>query len=74
MPAPGAAASNAIIAESIVREALGSRRLDRGDEALGDYLRREVLGPGALYPWNDMIERATGEPLTSRYFVEQFAE
>ncbi|KPK43894.1 MAG: hypothetical protein AMJ65_04585 [Phycisphaerae bacterium SG8_4] len=45
-----------------------------GDRALGDYLRREVLGPGARYHWNDMIERATGEPLTSKYFVEQFAE
>ena len=45
-----------------------------GDKDLGDYLRREVLAPGARYHWNDMIERATGEPLTSRYFVEQFAE
>jgi peptidyl-dipeptidase A len=45
-----------------------------GNKALGDYLRREVLGPGARYQWNDMIERATGEPLTPRYFVEQFVE
>ena len=45
-----------------------------GQTALGDYLRREVLGPGARYHWNDMIERATGEPLTPKYFVEQFVE
>ena len=45
-----------------------------GDIALGEYLRREVLAPGARYQWNDMIERATGEPLTPRYFVEQFVE
>ncbi|MEA3224895.1 MAG: M2 family metallopeptidase, partial [Planctomycetota bacterium] len=45
-----------------------------GDKALGDYLHREVLGPGARYHWNDMIERATGEPLTPKYFVEQFVE
>ncbi|MHC4170859.1 MAG: M2 family metallopeptidase [Planctomycetota bacterium] len=45
-----------------------------GDKALGEYLRREVLGPGARYHWNDMIERATGEPLTPRYFVEQFVK
>jgi Zn-dependent M32 family carboxypeptidase len=25
-----------------------------------------------VYHWNEMIERATGEPLTARYFVEQF--
>jgi len=43
-----------------------------GDERVGRYLRDNVLGPGALYPWNEMIDRATGEPLTPKYFVEQF--
>ena len=43
-----------------------------GEKILGDYLREKVLGPGALYSWNDMIKRATGEPLTPKYFVEQF--
>lgn len=42
------------------------------EKILGDYLRQNVLGPGALYHWNDMIARATGEPLTPKYFVEQF--
>ena len=45
-----------------------------GDKNLGDYLRKKVLDPGAMYHWNDMIERATGEPLTPRYFVEQFVK
>ena len=45
-----------------------------GQRELGDYLRTKVLGPGALYQWNDMIERATGEPLTPKYFVEQFVK
>jgi peptidyl-dipeptidase A len=43
-----------------------------GEKKLGDYLREKVFGPGALYQWNDMIERATGEPLTPKYFVNQF--
>ena len=43
-----------------------------GDKRLGDYLRKNVLGPGTLYHWNDMIARATGEPLTATYFVHQF--
>jgi peptidyl-dipeptidase A len=43
-----------------------------GDKRLGEYLRAKVFGPGAIYPWNEMIERATGEPLTPKYFVEQF--
>ncbi len=45
-----------------------------GQKAIGDYLRENVFGPGALYPWNEMIERATGEPLTAKYFVGQFIE
>jgi peptidyl-dipeptidase A len=43
-----------------------------GDRRVGDYLREKVLGPGALYHWNEMIERATGESLTPKYFVNQF--
>jgi len=45
-----------------------------GEKILGDYLREEVFGPGALYRWNDMIKRATGEALTPKYFVEQFVK
>jgi peptidyl-dipeptidase A len=41
---------------------------------VGHYLREKVLGPGALYHWNDMITRATGQPLTPEYFVEQFVK
>jgi peptidyl-dipeptidase A len=45
-----------------------------GNKILGDYMRKKVLAPGALYHWNDMIARATGEPLTPKYFVEQFVK
>ena len=44
------------------------------DKRLGEYLREKVFGPGAIYSWNEMIERATGEPLTPKYFVEQFVK
>ncbi|MFB0554414.1 MAG: M2 family metallopeptidase [Phycisphaerae bacterium] len=43
-----------------------------GDRRVGDYLRRKVLRPGALYHWNEMVIWATGEPLTPKYFVNQF--
>jgi peptidyl-dipeptidase A len=43
-----------------------------GKPEVGTFLKDNVFGPGALYPWNDMIERATGEPLTAKYYVEQF--
>ncbi len=39
---------------------------------LGRYLRENIFAPGARYHWNEMITRATGEPLNPSYFVEQF--
>ena len=44
------------------------------DSRLGNYLRKKVFGPGALYHWDEVIARATGEPLTPKYFIEQFVE
>ncbi len=40
----------------------------------GDFLARKVFEAGNLYHWNEMIERATGQPLTPKYFVAQFVE
>ena len=45
-----------------------------GSKKVGDYLQKNVLAPGALYHWNEMIARATGEPLTPKYFVNQFIQ
>ncbi len=43
-----------------------------GDKRIGKYFRQEVLGPGAVYHWNEMIKRSTGEKLNPEYFVNQF--
>jgi peptidyl-dipeptidase A len=43
-----------------------------GRRELGDFLRKKVFEAGALYHWNEMIKRATGENLTPKYFVDQF--
>ncbi len=45
-----------------------------GEKAMGDYLKKNVFNVGAVYQWNTMIVNATGEPLTSKYFVEQFVK
>jgi len=45
-----------------------------GQEALGRYLREKVFEAGSIYHWNEMIRRATTEPLTPKYFVEQFVK
>jgi peptidyl-dipeptidase A len=41
---------------------------------VGDLLTEKVFEAGAVYHWNEMIRRATGEPLTPKYFVAQFVK
>lgn len=43
-----------------------------GNKEIGKYLIDKVFMPGARYPWNDMIEKATGEKLTPKYYAKQF--
>ncbi len=45
-----------------------------GRKKVGDYLIKNIYIPAAEYRWNKMIERAMGEPLTPKYFVEQFVK
>jgi len=41
---------------------------------VGKYIIDKVFKPGAKYFWNDMIEKATGEKLTAKYYARQFVE
>jgi len=43
-----------------------------GNKEAGRYLVDKVFLPGASLYWNDMIEKATGEKLTARYYADQF--
>ena len=45
-----------------------------GQKKAGKFLAKKVFEPGAVYHWNEMIERATGEQLTPKYFVEEFVK
>lgn len=45
-----------------------------GQKKAGNFLREKVFEVGSVYHWNKMIERATGEPLTPKYFVSQFVK
>jgi len=45
-----------------------------GKPKVGRFLKKNVFEAGDVYPWNIMIERATGEPLSPKYFVEQFVK
>jgi len=45
-----------------------------GKKEVGDYFVDKVFKPGARYSWNEMIEKATGEKLTAKYYAEQFVK
>jgi len=45
-----------------------------GNTAVGAYLKDSVYAKGDVVPWNKLVEEATGEPLTARYFAEQFVK
>jgi peptidyl-dipeptidase A len=45
-----------------------------GQRKVGEFMHEKVFEAGAVYRWNRMIELATGEPLSPKYFVAQFVK
>jgi len=45
-----------------------------GDKRVGEYLKKNIFVQGKKVPWNILIENATGEKLTAKYFVKEFCE
>jgi len=45
-----------------------------GNAEVGKYFITNVFNPGAKYPWNEMIEKATGKPLTAVYYAKQYVD
>ena len=43
-----------------------------GKKEVGEYLKEKVFMPGSRWYWNEMIEKATGEKLTAKYYAKQF--
>jgi len=44
------------------------------NDAIGKFFMDKVYKPGMRYEWNDMIEKATGEKLTAKYYAKQFVK
>lgn len=44
----------------------------KGHPEVGQYLKDKVFSVGSKYHWKEMIEKATGEPLTAKYYAKQF--
>ena len=62
------------ISENIIQAEDVRSQSFTGQKAVGEYLIEKVFKPGMRYYWNDMIEKATGEKLTAKYFAKQFVE
>jgi len=45
-----------------------------GNKEIGRFLKEKVFAPGMELYWNDMIEKATGEKLTPKYYANQFVK
>jgi peptidyl-dipeptidase A len=43
-----------------------------GKKEIGDFLINKIFKEGAEYRWDKLIEKATGEELTPKYFADQF--
>lgn len=41
---------------------------------IGKFFLEKVFNPGTKLYWNDMIEKATGEKLTAKYYAKQFVD
>jgi peptidyl-dipeptidase A len=44
----------------------------KGQTKVGDYFKEKIFSVGDRYYWNDMIESATGEKLSAKYYAQQF--
>jgi peptidyl-dipeptidase A len=63
---------HAKICRDVVPDANPAREVYADNPAVGRYLVDSVFKPGATMHWNDMIEKATGEKLTAKYYAKQF--
>jgi len=45
-----------------------------GNKNVGVFLKEKIFMPGNKWYWNELIEKATGEKLTAKYYARQFID
>lgn len=60
------------ITEKILNDKVENNPSFYNKPEVGKYLIDNVFAVGKKYKWNDMIEKATGEKLTPKYYAKQF--
>jgi peptidyl-dipeptidase A len=63
---------------TIGEKVLGSKTPENesftGKPEAGQFLIEKIYKPGARYTWSEMIEKATGEKLTAKYYARQYVK
>lgn len=62
------------ITEKVLNASDAKNQSFANKEEVGKFLVEKVFRPGRKYFWNDMIEKATGEKLTPKYYARQFVD
>lgn len=62
------------INEKVLKVPYSNKPSFTNKKKVGEYLKANIFIPGGRYFWNEMIERATGEKLTAKYYAKQFVE
>jgi len=62
------------ISEKVLKQDPTTDMSFSGKPEVGEFLIKNIFAPGAKYYWNDMIEKATGEKLTAKYYAAQFVK
>src|SRR3989344_406023 len=45
---------------------------DYSGKEMGEFLKNKIFFPGKSYQWDEFVKKATDEPLTAKYFFEEF--
>lgn len=56
----------------VMRRSYPSAAEGLGDPAFGAFLKEEIFAHGAVLPWEELLQKATGEPLTTRHWAEEW--
>lgn len=62
------------ITEKIIKSNDLKNQSYAGNMEVGTFLKDNVFKVASKYYWNEMIEKATGEKLTAKYYARQFVE
>ncbi|MEM7235178.1 MAG: M2 family metallopeptidase [Planctomycetota bacterium] len=57
----------------MLEQVLGGKPSVTGERAIGSYLTEKIFEPGNRSSWNELLEDATGEKLSARHFIREFA-